>query len=167
MRGFPLITSVLCTRWSTLLDPSILRVHINYLGARIPIQHTGLNLDMWRKHLLGYEHVELCQYLEFGFPLGLQQDPEPALECSYRNHGSAYQYYTWIDKFVEAGLHNCDLSGPMVVPPFNSFQTSPLMTAPKKPNGRRAVFDATFGESSLNVNTQSDHIWVFQLTMPT
>ena len=87
----------------------------NYLGARIPLQHTGLNLDMWRKHLLGYEHVELCQYLEFGFPLGLQQDPEPALRSSYRNHGSAYQYYTWIDKFVETGLNNCDLSGPMAV----------------------------------------------------
>ena len=129
----------------------------NYLGARIPLQHTGLNLDMWRKHLLGYEHVELCQYLEFGFPLGLQQDPEPALRSSYRNHGSAYQYYTWIDKFVETGLNNCDLSGPMAVPPFKSFQTSPLMTAPKKPNGRRAVFDATFGESSLNTNTPSDH----------
>ena len=129
----------------------------NYLGARVPLQHTGLHLDKWRKHLLGYEHVELCQYLEFGFPLGLQQDPEPALRSSSRNHGSAYQYYTWIDKFVETGLYNCDLSGPMTAPPFNSFQTSPLMTAPKKPNGRRAVFDATFGESSLNLNTPSDH----------
>ena len=129
----------------------------NHLGARIPLQHTGLKLDKWRKHLVGYEHVDLCQYLEFGFPLGLQEDPEPALESSYRNHGSAYQYYTWIDKFIATGLLNCDLTGPIPAPPFAKFQVSPLMTAPKKPDGRRAVFDASFGESSLNTNTPSDH----------
>ena len=31
------------------------------------------------------------------------------------------------------------------------------MTAFKKPNGRRTVYDATFGENSLNNNTPSDH----------
>ena len=31
--------------------------------------------------------------------------------------------------------------------------TSPLMTAHKKPNSRRAVFDASFGQFSLNLNT--------------
>ena len=30
---------------------------------------------------------------------------------------------------------------------------SPLMTSPKKPNSRRAVFDASFGLYSLNKNT--------------
>ena len=33
---------------------------------------------------------------------------------------------------------------------------SPLMTAPKKPDSRRAVYDATFGDFSLNNNTPSD-----------
>ena len=129
----------------------------NHLGARIPLQHTGLKLNMWRKHLVGYEHSELCQYLEFGFPLGLQQDPSPELQSSLRNHGSSYQYYRWIDEFIKVGIPYCDLSGPMVKPPFTNFQTSPLMTAAKKPDGRRAVFDATFGDSSLNNNTPSEH----------
>ena len=129
----------------------------NYLGARIPLQHTGLNLEMWRKHLVGYEHVELCQYLEFGFPLGLQQDPSLTLKPSYRNHGSSYQYYKWIDEFIKVGIPLCDLVGPLEKPPFSDFQTSPLMTAKKKPASRRAVFDATFGESSLNDNTPSEH----------
>ena len=31
--------------------------------------------------------------------------------------------------------------------------TSPLMTAVKKPNSRRTVFDASFSDFSLNVNT--------------
>ena len=129
----------------------------NHLGARIPLQHTNLNLPMWRKHLIGYDNPEICQFLEFGFPLGLQQDPVPTLESSYRNHGSSYQYYKWIDQFIETGLGFCDLSGPMAESPFTELNTSPLMTAIKKPGGRRAVFDATFGDNSLNNNTPSDH----------
>ena len=129
----------------------------NHLGARLPLQHTGLNLEQWRRHLIGYEHVELCQFLEFGFPLGLVQEPSPVLGSSFRNHGSSYQYFTWIDKFIETGLHSCDLSGPMDEPPFIDFQASPMMTAVKKPDGRRAVFDASFGECSLNNNTPSEH----------
>ena len=31
--------------------------------------------------------------------------------------------------------------------------TSPLMTATKKPSSRRAVFDASFSNSSLNMST--------------
>ena len=129
----------------------------NHLGARVPLQHTGLNLDMWRKHLVGYDCVEICQYIEFGFPLGLQQDPEPELKPSYRNHGSSYQFFKWIDEFIASGLENCDLSGPMKSSPFIEFNTSPLMTAVKKPDSRRAVFDASYGDSSLNMNTPSDH----------
>ena len=129
----------------------------NHLGARIPLHHTGLNLDMWRKHLIGYESPEIAQYLEFGFPIGLQQDPPPVLEASYRNHGSSYQYFKWIDEFIETGLEFCDVTGPLVESPFTSLNTSPLMTAVKKPGGRRAVFDASFGDFSINNNTPSDN----------
>ena len=128
----------------------------NHLGARIPLQHTGLNLEMWRKHLIGYDSPEVSQYLEFGFPIGLQQDPKPELQSSYRNHGSSYQYYKWIDAFIHIGLGFGEMSGPMVQSPFSSFNTSPLMTAVKKPDARRAVFDASFGDLSLNNNTPSD-----------
>ena len=51
----------------------------------------------------------------------------------------------------------CDMSGPMVEAPFSHFNTSPLMTAVKKPDARRAVFDASFGDLSLNNNTPSDN----------
>ena len=129
----------------------------NHIGARIPLQHTGLNLEMWRKHLIGYDSPELCQYLQYGFPIGLQQDPVPELQSSYRNHGSSYQYYKWIDAFIQTGLGLCDMSGPMVEAPFSHFNTSPLMTAVKKPDARRAVFDASFGDLSLNNNTPSDN----------
>ena len=127
----------------------------NYRGARIPLQHTGLNIPRWRHHLIGYEDSEIVQFLEYGFPLGLSEDPPPALVSTLRNHGSSYQYFTYMDEFLSTGLERCELAGPCVVPPFNEVHVSPLMTAVKKPAGRRAVFDATFGEQSLNNGTPS------------
>ena len=128
----------------------------NYLGARIPLQHTQLNIKRWRHHLVGYEGLEIVQFLEYGFPLGLSDDPPPTLVSTLRNHGSSYQYYKYLDEFLSVGLDRCEVSGPCRVPPFKEVHTSPLMTAPKKPDGRRAVFDATFGDYSLNNSTPTD-----------
>ena len=124
----------------------------NHKGARVKLVHTTLRMDRWRHHLLGYEDVELCQYLEYGFPLGLQ-DPPPTLVPCLQNHASSYQYFTWIDEFVVKCVKKCYAAGPYGIQPFPMMQISPLMTAAKKPDGRRAVFDASFGDMSLNKGT--------------
>ena len=128
----------------------------NHRGARIPLKHTRLKLDRWRHHLVGYEEVDLCQFLEFGFPIGLSENPPPKLSSTFRNHGSALQYYSHIDSFLETGLQLADTVGPCESIPFDVAHISPLMTAPKKPSSRRAVFDATFGDFSLNNSTPCD-----------
>ena len=128
----------------------------NYLGARIPLQHTKLNIERWKYHLVGYEGAEITKFLEFGFPLGLSDSPPPALVSTLRNHGSSYQFYKHIDDFLETGLMRRELSGPCRSPPFQEVHVSPLMTAVKKPDTRRAVFDATFGDYSLNNSTPTD-----------
>ena len=128
----------------------------NYLGARIPLMHTGLNIPRWRYHLTGYEGSDIIQYLTHGFPIGLSDNPPPTLVSTLRNHGSSYQYYSHLDEFLSTGLEHCELAGPCSVPPFNEVHVSPLMTAIKKPSSRRAVFDASFGEYSLNNGTPTD-----------
>ena len=128
----------------------------NFRGARIPLAHSKLSIPSWRRHLVGYGEPEIAWYLEYGFPLGLQQDPHPVLESSLANHGSSYQFFTTIDKFITVGVEKCDLVGPFQTSPFDEVHVSPLMTAPKKPQSRRPVFDATFGNHSLNMNTPSD-----------
>ena len=127
----------------------------NYLGARIPLQHVRFNLSKWRKCLIGYENVEILQFLEFGFPLGLESIP--TLSPALANHGSAYQYYPWLDKFFASGLLKGGVTGPCGSSPFSSPMVSPMMTAFKKPDERRAVFDATFGLHSLNNSTPSNN----------
>ena len=127
----------------------------NYIGARVPLQHTNFHLDCWRQNLIGYEHAELVQFLEFGFPLGLTESPE--LVPASGNHGSAYQFYPYLDKFFASGLVKGGVTGPCATSPFSTPMLSPLMTAPKKPASRRAVYDGTFGDFSLNNATPSEY----------
>ena len=125
----------------------------NYLGARISLKHTGLNINRWRHHLKCYDSPEILQLVQFGFPLGLTDLPELA-SCG-RNHGSAYQYFRHVDTFISDEIILGGLSGPYPLAPWGDAVISPLMTAPKKPDSRRVVFDATFGEYSLNNMTPS------------
>ena len=92
--------------------------------------------------------------MEFGFPLGLVT---PDLSPSLRNHGSSYQYFPHIDKFVVNEIKCSGLTGPFGAAPWTDLMLSPLMTAPKKPKSRRPVFDASFGDGSLNNSTPGEH----------
>ena len=127
----------------------------NYIGARVPLVHTSFNLQRWRYHLTGYHSPEIIQFLEYGFPLGLNQLPE--LSPALSNHGSAYQFYPWLDKFFSSGLLKGGVSGPCATVPFCDAMISPLMTADKKPSSRRAVYDATYGQYSLNNATPCEY----------
>ena len=127
----------------------------NYMGARVPLAHSRLKIQNWREYLRDYPHCEILQFLEYGFPLGLSKDP--VLEPSLKNHSSAYLFFPFVDEFFSKGLSRNEICGPFRTPPFEWVHTSPLMTAPKKPDSRRAVFDATYGLYSLNNNTPKDY----------
>ena len=126
----------------------------NHLGARVSLPHTKFKLDRWRYHLRGYEKVEICQMLEFGFPIGVTLNHK--LESQTRNHGSSYMWYSHVDKFITKEVHECGVSGPYSLSPWRDIVISPLMTAHKKPRGRRTVFDATYGDLSVNNATPGD-----------
>ena len=88
----------------------------NYMGARIRLEHIGLNIDRWRYHLRGYEHADILQLIQFGFPLGLVESPE--LQSCTRNHGSSYSYYKHVDKFVSEEIKLGGLAGPFDMVPW-------------------------------------------------
>ena len=127
----------------------------NHIGARISLPHTKLKLDRWRHHLRGYEHIEICQLLEFGFPVGIEQNQE--LESQTINHGSSYMWFKSVDKFISKEISACGVAGPYALAPWKNLVISPLMTAHKKPCGRRTVFDATYGDLSVNNATPGDY----------
>ena len=127
----------------------------NFKGARIPLLHTGLKIERWRHYLTGYENNEIIQFLEYGFPLGILDKPD-IVSCK-RNHGSSYDFYPFIDKFIAGEVLKCGLTGPFNAAPWQDMIFAPMMSAPKKPSSRRAVYDATFGDKSLNNATPSDY----------
>ena len=96
----------------------------NFLGARIKLEHVGMKVGRWRHHLRGYEHVDILQHIEFGFPLGLQDLPN--LKSCVRNHGSAYAYFNHVDKFISEEIKMGGLAGPFKRAPWWDTVISPL-----------------------------------------
>ena len=125
----------------------------NYLGARRSLVHTKLNIPLWKDLLVDYPKKELVDFLQYGFPVGV--DPDGPTEPSLKNHSSSYMYYTYLDKFCVKEVSKAGMTGPFGNIPFLSYQISPMMTSFKKPSGRRPVFDASFG-ISLNSITPQD-----------
>ena len=64
-------------------------------------------------------------------------------------------YYSWLDKFCVKEITECGLTGPFGSVPFSAYHLSPMMTAIKRPNKRRCVFDASYG-MSLNKSTPKE-----------
>ena len=140
----------------------------NYKGARIPLKHNNIDVETFRSYLtkFSYPHIHILQYVEYGFPLGLWTDAY--LEPSTKNHSSSYSFHSFIDKFIDTELSKTGLTGPFKASPWEKMMISPLMTSPKKPNSRRAVFDASFGLYSLNKNTpeRAYHETEYEFTFP-
>ena len=61
----------------------------NFLGARIALPHK-LNMQVWRSYLTSPQDVQLCDFLEFGFPLNYCIEEPPV--TVFKNHTSAEMY---------------------------------------------------------------------------
>ena len=128
----------------------------NYCGAKIPLRHSNLNMPYWREMLTDYHDTDLCDFLEFGWPLGL--DPSVELKSTLRNHSSSIQFSDDMDKFIIKQIGAAALSGPFIINPFENICVSPMMTVPKKPSGRRVVIDASFGEGPNSGTPKGDYL---------
>ena len=123
----------------------------NYAGARVALPHCKIKVENFRSKLTDYDDSGVLQYIQFGFPIGLSQQFE--LESCAKNHSSALEYFTWVDKFISSEIQEVGITGPLTNPPFPFTKVSPMMTAVKNPCARRPVFDASFGDLSINNNT--------------
>lgn len=61
----------------------------NYLVARVPVP-SALNISSWRNLLQGYKDIIVCNFLEFGWPVGFLPDTLPI--CDRRTHRGALQF---------------------------------------------------------------------------
>ena len=139
----------------------------NFAGARVELKHCKIDVNKFRAKLGGYDDIGVLQFVQFGFPIGLAQEFE--LESCVKNHSSALEYFTWVDKFVFTEITEGGITGPLTQSPFPRTKVSPLMTAVKNPSGRRSVFDGTYGDLSINNNTpEKEYLGeAYKFTFPT
>ena len=140
----------------------------NFQQARLPVP-SELNIAVWRKHLLDYHDVIVCEFLEFGWPVNYvaPYPPMPALS----NHTSAIAFPAAMTEYINTeSIQHKALIGPFSGVPFTSFQTSPLMSRPRKdPSKRRIILDLSFPDRSVNDGIPSDvYLGVpYKLRLPT
>ena len=120
----------------------------NFLGLRIPVK-TNLKISSWRAHLCDYFDKQLCDLIEFGFPLDF--DRSRHLASTLVNHASAKNFSEHIDKYVQEELQFEAILGPFDAPPIK-MHISPFMTREKSGSDScRAIIDLSFPKG-LSVN---------------
>ena len=119
----------------------------NYLGCRLPVP-TKLNIALWRQLLAGYSDYQVCEFLEYGWPVNYTKSDLPQFHPT--NHASAHRFFPHVDKHVITELQHGGTIGPFTHNPFSSPITmSPLQTVEKKgTTDRRVVMDLSFPQGS-------------------
>ena len=116
-------------------DKIFLSGRYNFEGCKIPLK-SNLNIDYFRFMLYGYEDEAICDFLEYGFPLGYMgkiQQQNPNSYTFVQNHSGAKQFAEAVQKYlVKEKLYGAIL-GPFTENPFMcNIALSPLNTVPKR-----------------------------------
>ena len=140
----------------------------NYLGARLKVD-SQLNLDEWKKELVGYWDSQLIDLLCFGFPLDFNWGSPLQWEGS--NHKSAIEYPGDINAYLIEELQFKAIVGPFDHHPCPGGHISPFLTR-EKPNSenRRVIVDLSwpFGQSVNAGIDKTPYLGTyFLLTLPT
>ena len=98
------LSSRLSSTFSSFLDlhrAVVLTGQPNYQTARIPVFST-LNIAMWRELLSGYPDEIICEFLEFGWPIGCMSDTLPIFDL--RTHRGALDFPDQVKAYLSKEL---------------------------------------------------------------
>lgn len=118
----------------------------NFRGCRLPVQ-SNLQISFWREALVNYEDRVICDFLEFGFPIGVNER-NSAINCEIipANHLGATQFPLHILGYLEKEMKEGAILGPFKSKPFShKLVISPINSVPKKGSEeRRIVIDLSW-----------------------
>jgi hypothetical protein len=121
----------------------------NFLGCRLPVP-SRLHISSWRRLLENYHDKVICDFLEFGWPIGYIGDSFPVTDK--RNHKGAELYPDFIDAYIATEIAYGAVFGPFTCNPFVSdIVLSPLNSVPKGLSDRRIILDLSWPHG-LSVN---------------
>lgn len=118
----------------------------NFEGCRIKVNNK-MNIEFFRHMLADYKDFQVCELLEYGFPLGCTNaDLSLTYSTKCRNHKGARDFPNEVREYLESEVFNGSVLGPFKKIPFNSgVILSPLNTVPKKDSvERRIILDCSF-----------------------
>ena len=126
----------------------------NYMSCRIPV-NSGLNIPKWRYYLANYWDKQLCDLLEYGFPLDF--DRKCPLNSVEENHTSANENASHISKFLEEELQYQAILGPFDNKPIDMY-VSPLLVRDKQnSSAKRTIMDLSWPKgASVNNGVAKD-----------
>ena len=111
-----------------------------------------MNMEFIRSWLQDYEDTRLCDFLEFGFPVGATNVDSILFDVNkkdiwkFKNHRGANEFPEEINKYFQKEIANNAILGPFKSNPFSSgIKISPLNSVSKKDTPeRRVILDFSF-----------------------
>lgn len=121
----------------------------NYKGCRLPLQ-SNLQIPIWRNYLRNYEDRLVCEFLEFGWPVGYDYDTYSFPVSQPRNHNGAKNFTEDLDRYLKEQISRSAIAGPFSDIPFErGMAISPLNTVDKKDStDRRVILDLSWPHNS-------------------
>ena len=132
------VSSLPHSEWWIHLNQQILQSgKYNFEGVRCPVR-SNLNIEAWRRNLTGYGDAEVCDFLEFGWPISHDRSV-PQVQC-LDNYNGATDYPREIAAYLQEELGYGSIIGPFEGNPFNGpVSVSPLNTVEKVGTVERRV----------------------------
>ena len=129
--------------WITKAHQSVRESNqFNYQNSRIP-GPSGLNIDNWRRYLVGYDLPILCEYLQYSFSLNVDYDNFQSI-TRVTNHASALKNPEAVDQYFADEISYKAIVGPLIKSLFEETHYSPLLTRPKSDGGTRVIVDLSW-----------------------
>jgi hypothetical protein len=129
----------------------------NFKGEKVSLDFKGLNCDRFREKLEGYDDVDLCNFIQFGWPIG---HCGRATNCNAkRNHTGAREFPEQVQNYIDAQVALGRIVGPFDSNPYSiPIAVSPLNSLPKKgTSDRRVITDLSFPDNqSVNSGIDKD-----------
>ena len=132
----------------------------NFLGARFPVP-SSLNLPLWRSKLRDYDDYAVCDFLEFGWPVGLNYASSLSTDQFSRNHKGATDFPSTVDSYLSLELERGAVIGPFSSNPFlRPIVLSPLNSVPKPQSFERwMILDLSWPTGSSIYDAIPDRVY--------
>lgn len=129
----------------------------NFDEVKIPV-FSKLIVEFWRDELVFYHDNEVCDMLQFGWPLGFDRGSVRLVNTKkVKNHRGAREFAKDIDKYIRKEFSYGAILGPFSKNPFSDdLAISPLNSVPKSGSEeRRVILDLSFPHG-ISVNDGID-----------